>query len=142
MIFLIRNWLNLKKKVKKKILIVLGVIVVGLFLSYLYIYKSHRDISSEKADFTLTTVAILNDYKKDEKIANAKYADKTIAVKGKITEIDLPANSVVVDGKLYGMMTSVDKSLKLNDSISLKGRFLGYDELLEEMKMDQITIIK
>lgn len=127
---------------KKKIIVILGILLIGLFLTYRYIYKSHRDISSEEADFTLTTATILNDYQTDEKKANAKYSDKTIIVKGKISEIDLATKSVVLDGKLYGMMAAMDATLKVNDSVSLKGRFLGYDELLEEMKMDQITINK
>lgn len=127
---------------KKKYIIILGVLLVGLFLVYQYVYKSHRDISSEDASFTLTADVILNEYKKDEKTANAKYADKTIIVKGKITELDLTAKSVVLDGKLNGMMATNDANLKINDSVSLKGRFLGYDELLEQIKMDQITINK
>lgn len=127
---------------KKKLIILSVVVLVVLYFGYTYIYKSHRDISTENAAFTLTTATILNDYKTDEMNANSKYADKTIIVKGKITQIDLSSNSVVLDEKLYGMIITFDKSLKINDSVSLKGRFLGYDELLEEIKMDQITINK
>lgn len=127
---------------KKKLLLLILVIAVVATSVYFYIYKDHRDISSEAAAFTLTTATILKDYKTDEKTANAKYSDKTLIIKGKITAIDLASNSVVLDEKLYGMMAVPDKSLKINDSISLKGRFLGYDELLEEIKMDQITITK
>ncbi len=127
---------------KKKFIIIFALLLIVLYFGYKYIYKSHRDISSENAAFTITSAMILNDYKNDEKNANAKYSDKTIVVKGKITQIDLTTKSIVIDEKLYGMMLNLDKDLKVNDSVSIKGRFLGYDELLEELKMDQITINK
>jgi len=127
---------------KKKFIIIFALFLIVLYFGYKYIYKSHRDISSENAAFTITSAMILNDYKNDEKKANAKYSDKTIIVKGKISQIDSRTNSIVIDEKLYGMMLNLDKDLKVNDSVSIKGRFLGYDELLEELKMDQITINK
>ena len=127
---------------KKKFVLIFALFLIVLYFGYKYIYKSHRDISSENAAFTITSAMILNDYKNDEKNANAKYSDKTIVVKGKITQIDLTTKSIVIDEKLYGMMLNLDKDLKVNDSVSIKGRFLGYDELLEELKMDQITINK
>jgi hypothetical protein len=127
---------------KKKFIIIFALFLIVLYFGYKYIYKSHRDISSENAAFTITSAMILNDYKNDEKDANAKYSDKTIVVKGKITQIDLTTKSIVIDEKLYGMLLNLDKDIKVNDSVSIKGRFLGYDELLEELKMDQITINK
>lgn len=127
---------------KKKFIIIFALFLIILYFGYKYIYKSHREISSENAAFTITAAVILNDYKNDEKKANAMYSDKTIIVKGKISHIDSRTNSIVIDEKLYGMMLNFDKDLKVNDSVSIKGRFLGYDELLEELKMDQITINK
>jgi uncharacterized protein YacL len=127
---------------KKKLLIVVLVIVAIFFASYSYLYKSHRNVSSEEAAFSLTSSKIFEDYKKDEKASNKKYLDKSIVVSGKITNIDIKNKTIVLDNKLFGLCNSTLPNLKINDSISLKGRFMGYDELLEEMKMDQITINK
>ena len=69
------------------------------------------------------------------------YADKTITITGKLTKINPTEKSITVDEKLYGTVDSDFKNLKINDSVILKGRLIGYDELLEEVKMDQITII-
>lgn len=127
---------------KKKILATLLLIALAGIIGYNYMYKSHRDIATEKADITIDTATILNDYKTDEAKANTTYLDKVIAVTGKITNFDVASNSIIVDEKLF--CTAQDKliDLKVNETITLKGRFLGYDDLLEEMKMDQITVNK
>jgi hypothetical protein len=33
-------------------------------------------------------------------------------------------------------------AIKAGDAIKIKGRFVGYDDLLEELKMDQVSILK
>lgn len=122
-------------------LIVLIFLILGGAL-YFYIYKDHRDISSEKATFTTTTDHILQEYKEDEKAASKKYLDKTIIVQGQITNLDLTNNTIVLDRRLSGKLIKAFPSININDSVSIKGRFIGYDELLEEIKMDEVSIIK
>lgn len=126
----------------KKIIVSLLVVLVLLFVLYKYVYKSHRDIANEEVLFTTTASVILDEFKKDEVAANTKYLDKTIIIYGKITNLDLKENSIAIDNILSGKISASDSSLKINDSIKCKGRFIGYDELLEEVKMDQITLIK
>lgn len=126
----------------KKIIVSLLVILVVLFVLYQYLYKSHRDIANEEVLFTTTASIILDEFKKDEVAANTKYLDKTILIYGKITDLDLKEKSVTIDDILLGKFSESESSLKTNDSIRCKGRFIGYDELLEEIKMDQITLIK
>lgn len=126
----------------KKIVLSLLVVLAVLFVLYKYLYKSHRDIANEEVLFTTTASVILDEFKKDEVAANSKYLDKTIIIYGKITALDLKEKSVTIDAILFGKLSDIESSLKINDSIRCKGRFIGYDELLEEIKMDQITLIK
>lgn len=126
----------------KKIILSLVVVFVLLFVLYKYVYKSHRDIANEEVLFTTTASVILDEFKNDEVAANTKYLDKTIIIYGKITDLDLKEQSVTIDAILLGKLSDNESSLKVNDSIQCKGRFIGYDELLEEIKMDQITLIK
>lgn len=126
----------------KKIVLTLLVVLAVLFVLYKYLYKSHRDIANEEVLFTTTASVILDEFKKDEVAANSKYLDKTIIIYGKITALDLKEQSVTIDAILFGKLSDTESSLKINDSIRCKGRFIGYDELLEEIKMDQITLIK
>jgi len=127
---------------KKKLLIFGFFIIFSAFFLYNYLYKSHRDISSEKESFAVSVVDLKNDFIKNDSLANAKYLNKTIIVLGKISSLDLKNKIVSVDTYLSAAMKESRVSLKYNDSIKLKGRFIGYDDLLEEFKMDECSIIK
>lgn len=127
---------------KKKLLIGVVILTVLAFVGYKYIYQSHRDISNEEASFSLTTIKLISDFSIDENMANSSYLDKTIQVKGVVTSYNEKDKTITVDEKLFGLLSENFDEIKINDSIEFKGRFLGYDELLEEVKMDQITLIK
>lgn len=129
---------------KKKKWILIIVILIGIaFFGYNYLYKSHRDISSEEASFSITVAVLSADFKQDENVANAKYLDKTISVSGVVTEIDSIANAIIIDEVLSASFEGKPNAVvQKNEKIVIKGRFIGYDELLEELKMDQVTIIK
>lgn len=125
---------------KKKLLIFLVLIALVSFGVYQYVYKSHRSIADEKAAFELKTSELIESYKTDENAANAKFLDQTITVTGQITAVNPSEKTITIDEKLFGIVADDINDLKVNETITFKGRFLGYDELLEEVKMDQITI--
>lgn len=127
---------------KKKLLIVCFFVIISTVLIYNYVYKSHRDISNEKESFAISVIDLKNDYRKNDSLANAKYLDKTIVIYGKITSLDLANRLLSVDTSLSAILKESGVSLNLNDSIKLKGRFIGYDDLLEEFKMDECSVIK
>lgn len=127
---------------KKKLLIVCFFVIITAVLIYNYVYKSHRDISNEKESFAISVIDLKNDYRKNDSLANAKYLDKTIVIYGKITSLDLANRILSVDTSLSAIMKESGVSLNLNDSIKLKGRFIGYDDLLEEFKMDECSVIR
>lgn len=127
----------MKKKILVTVLLLL-IIATGL---YFYMYKSHRDITTEKADFSVSVSQLQQEFLQDNAASNKKYLDKTIEIKGKITNIDLPGNSIVVDEKLYAVFRdSVLNQMKTNQEVTVKGRFIGYDDLLEEFKLDQVSL--
>lgn len=127
---------------KKKLLIFGVFIIFGGFLLYNYIYKEHRNIADETESFVVTVVGLKEDYSKNDSLANVKYLDKTIVIYGKITSIDLSNKMLMIDTSLAAVIKDNNVELKQNDSIKLKGRFIGYDDLLEEFKMDECSIIE
>lgn len=127
---------------KKKLLIFCLFVTIGAIFLYNYIYKNHRDISTEKESFTLTIQDLKNDFQNSDSLANAKYLDKTIVVYGKISNLDITNNVLTIDSLLTATLKEKLDTLKLNDSIKLKGRFIGFDDLLFEFKMDECTILK
>ena len=128
---------------KKKILIAAAVILVaGAFFGYKFLYHEHRDVSAEDATFTLSVKNLQDEFVANDSLANGKYADQTIEVTGKVTAIDLTSNTITLDEKLAAVLkTKPVVPIALQQSIKIKGRFVGYDDLLEELKMDQVTLL-
>jgi hypothetical protein len=128
---------------KKKILfIAILVILIAAVALYKFAYKDHREISTETTRFTLTVSDLDRAFTANGNTANEKYADKTLEVSGMVTAFDPAANAVVLDEKLSAVLQHQVKDYPLQKSIRIKGRFVGYDDLLDEFKMDQVTIIK
>ncbi|WP_432671586.1 OB-fold protein [Flavobacterium sp. SM2513] len=128
----------------KKIIItsifVLAAAAVGV---YFYVYQSHRDISSEKADFSVSISTLQKEFNNNDSVFNSKYADKTIEIYGKTTTIDVTNHSIVIDDKATIIFTdTILQNITLQEDIKIKGRYVGYDDLLEEFTIDQATIVK
>ncbi|MFK8060436.1 MAG: hypothetical protein AB8B78_10135 [Polaribacter sp.] len=70
----------------------------------------------------------------------AVWQDKVVNLKGKITAID--SKGITLENQIYCQFREDVNfsSLKINTQITLKGRVIGYDDLLEEIKLDQCII--
>ena len=122
----------------KKILFGLFVLIGILLVSYKYLYHEHRDISNEEAVFSVSVKQILNDFLQDENKANLKYLDKSIQITGKVTSIDNTNKTVVLDDRVFVILKEIN--IKLIQVILVQGRVIGYDSLLQEIKIDQAEI--
>lgn len=128
---------------KKKVFILGLILIVVGFGVYKYIYQDHRDIATEEANYSATVKEVFNAFTTNDSLANAKYLDKTLALRGKISNIDFDNKIITVDEKLSARFTTtLPENIKLQDSINLKGRLVGFDDLLEEIQMDQCTIVE
>lgn len=128
----------------KKIIIasILVLTIAGVSV-YFYIYKSHRDISSEKADFSVTISSLQNEFNDSDSLFNAKYADRTIEIYGKTTALDVLNHTIVIDDKASIIFEdTILKDISIYKNIKVKGRYVGYDDLLEEFTVDQAVLVK
>lgn len=133
----------MKSSTTKKIIVIffLGALSVSAFF-YFYVYKSHRDISSESAAFSISVIQLHSDFVENAEFNTKMYADKTIETYGKITSLDLENNAIVLDEKLFlTMVEKITGDLKIEQTLKVKGRFVGFDDLVEELKMDQCEIV-
>lgn len=122
----------------KKYLFVLIVLIIA-FLGYRYVYHGHRDINKEDVSFEVNLKTLNEEYAKSNADANLKYLDKTIEFSGKVTHLE--GNIVVVDDRISCVFQKEENLVKGQD-LKVKGRFIGYDELLEEYNVDQCSIVK
>ncbi|NHM07266.1 hypothetical protein G4D82_08545 [Flavobacterium sp. CYK-4] len=128
----------------KKILLIIIVFIIAIAGGlYFYMYQNHRDIGAEEASFSLTVKSLEAEFAANDAQANQKYLDKTIEVKGKISSFDAVEKAIVLDEKMFATYaTQPVKAPVVGQEVKIKGRFIGYDDLLGEFKMDQITLIE
>jgi len=126
--------------IKKTHIIGLLVLAILLMVIFKIIYKDHRDIAVEKPIYEMTSSDLVMQFSQSLEKANDKFLDKIIIVHGIITEIS--SNSVVLDSQIRCYIKdSLTYIIPNNSKVQIKGRCIGYDELLDEIKLDQCLLL-
>lgn len=125
----------LSKKNKLFLLVMLAITSIG-FTFYQYSFKPPVKISEKKIDFVGSSTELLNKIQKE----GNQWQDKVVIISGKITKLD--SQGIMISPNIYcQFLDSIfSKKIQLNDTISVKGRVIGYDDLFEELKLDQCLI--
>ncbi len=110
-------------------------------IGYNYVYHGHRSIERQDADYRLAVAPLEQKFLTDARAANIQYANKVIEVTGKVTAADTVAHVLTIDEKLLAECSLVPLP-HTGTVVRIKGRFVGYDDLLGELRMDQATILK
>lgn len=127
---------------KKFFIIALSFSVLA-FLGYWYVFKNDRNFSSEESIKVTNVLNIITEFNENDIAANAKYLDKMIEFSGSVSLVDLKNKTMMLEEKVFTSFKPEDfVVVKENTMIKIKGRFLGYDELLEEIKLDNCMILK
>jgi hypothetical protein len=96
--------------------------------------------AAEEAEFTLSSKAITGEFVSDVAKATLKYSDKAISISGKVTAVS--DSIVTIDQTIICNFQSPKNSIKNGQLISVKGRLVGFDDLMGELKLDQCSINK
>ncbi|NNC50845.1 MAG: hypothetical protein HKO01_09945 [Flaviramulus sp.] len=124
----------------RKLLIFFVLLLLGL-LVYNYINKDHRNIATEQTVLVVSSANINEEFSKNSVDSKKRYIDKTIEVFGLISEIN--SYDITLDNKVFCLFSlEIKDSLKENIKVKVKGRVIGYDDLLEQVKLDQCTLIR
>ncbi|HMC01754.1 MAG TPA: hypothetical protein VKN14_12030 [Flavobacteriaceae bacterium] len=125
---------------KKKIFIFIITIII-VIIAYNYVYQDHRNIEKEKAEFVVLATEISNEFLDNPEQASTKYLNKTIEVTGVVTNIN--DNDLTLDINVFcQFVANIEDEISVGDKIKVKGRCIGFDDLLTELKLDQCTIIE
>jgi hypothetical protein len=125
----------------RKRIVILIVLIIAFILGYGYINQSHRNIENEIVAFNLSSTDIESSFSKNGTEAETKYLNKTIEVHGTITEMN--TKTITLDDKVFcQFLNPLEHGLNNDSQLKIKGRVIGYDDLLEQVKLDQCTIIK
>lgn len=121
------------------------VLLLGIagFLGYGYMYAPHRDVAQEKAAAVISATAL------QEQFANLNgtqgtWADEVIEVHGWVSNVE-QETTIIVDNRVLVDLTPehqhLAKTLASGTKIAIKGRCVGYDDLLEIVKIDQAVLL-
>ena len=127
--------MSLSKKNKFFITLLVLFSSIGIVI-YTYTMRAPTTIENKKIDFTGSAEELLL------KITDhtEEWQDKIVVVSGEVTSSD--DKGIMLSRKIYCQLKQVTDFQKINlsNNISLKGRIIGYDDLLEELKLDQCII--
>lgn len=136
---------------RKKILI--GILVLAVIAAGIYWYVAtdkFSDTKDRKAAYSVSALDFIREFQQDDSAANMKYREKIVTVNGRISELEAPDTSTV-NVKFIDTITGSfvifafqdihlveAKSLKIGDSVSIKGSCSGgvYSDILEATKID------
>lgn len=121
---------------KNKWLVVVLFFFIGAYAAYQYAYKPHKTTEELTADFSGTTTDFLSKVQENFN----EWNNKAVELSGEITAKD--ENGITLNNQIYCQFRNdIDFSaLKTNQPIKIKGRVIGYDDLLEELKLDKCIL--
>ncbi len=127
-------------KEKLSIVFLILIAVIG-FVGYNYVlHGGERNLATEKADFTISSKEISNEFSSNIDLANKKYLEKAVAISGKITAIN--DKEIILDNVIICNLNQVNSAAKISENTVIKGRIVGFDDLMGELKLDQCVINK
>lgn len=124
-------------------LLVAGVLlglIVGAWAIWYVFYKPHRDISTEKPAYELSS-QVLSDAFKTDTASYKKYVDKALLVEGAVTEVEgthVSLGNIICS--FDSAQISTISSLKTGDKVKIQGRLTTYNDLMEEIMIDNCAI--
>jgi hypothetical protein len=126
---------------KLEIIGILFVVILLVAISINYVFHGGaRDLASEKVAFTVSSKDIILEFASNVTSATKKYSDKAISISGKVTAVS--DSIITIDQTIICNFKSPDSNIKKEQSISVKGRLVGFDDLMGELKLDQCSINK
>ena len=131
------NKIQIIKKYLPLIFIVLLIIVYAVW------NKPHKNYSNTKPNITIDSSNFINEFKTNSTLATEKYLNQIILVNGNVT--DTLTKSVVLNNGIVCTFDSLSLKalglIQINNEVSIKGRFVGFDDLFEEIRLDHCFIM-
>ncbi len=134
----------MKPWLKKVLILAAFLLLVGVGIIWYIFNEKFTDTNKRDAAFTVEATNFIKEFQQNDSLANIKYAEKIITIKGIVAEVE--AMDSLVNIKMIDTATDAyiifafqqeqmvkAKMLKEGDKISIKGSCSGgtYSEILE-----------
>ena len=110
-------------------------VVVGVSAFNYVMHGGGRNLLKEETNFSVSSNDLAKEFSTNTNLANAKYLEKAVAVKGIVADVN--NNVITLDNGVVCTLQTADNAIKKNQVVTIKGRVVGYDDLMEEIKLDQ-----
>jgi hypothetical protein len=133
--------MKLGKTTKRIIIAVFLIGLIGGSWAVWYVFfKPHRNVGAEKAAYSLTTKDLSAQIAADT-AALSKYIDKALELEGTVTSVE--DTRLAFDNVICNMdSTQLTKlsAIKPGQVVKVQGRLATYNDLLEEILVDQCVL--
>lgn len=120
--------------------VILIAAIIVAYSAYCYLYQGAREVITEKPEIKVDSGQMIQDYGSNSQAADKKYLNKVIEVKGTVTNV---ADSVItLDTAIFCGLNQLASNNLIAKQIKVKGRCIGFDELFNEVKLDQCTVVE
>ena len=126
--------MNLLKKNKTIVIIIL--LGIGLWSAYQYVFSKPLTANEITAEYQ----GEAEDFKQLILTDFDQWHNKVIQITGTVTAIQ--EEGILLNQNIYCQFDDKLIDATENEAITLKGRVIGFDELLEEIKLNQCIIIQ
>jgi len=128
--------MNLKQKNKNYIRIgILFLFVISSYIAYSYFYQEHKKV----AKMTPSYQGNAEIFKDSFFTSTEKWSGKVVVLSGNISSLD---DQGLMLNETFFCQLHPPPSLKEGTQLTIKGRLAGYDDLLEEIKLDECVILE
>lgn len=131
------------------VLKIAGILFGALLIYFLIVYigsktynKPHIDYAKSEVAYTVDADYFLSEFHEMMDAAHEKYTDKVIEIDGELT--DMQEGYLLINNQIVCTLAD-DPGWPLEDFVPgsrvvVKGRVIGYDDLLDEIKLDNCTV--
>lgn len=126
------------RKLLRVLLPLLAALAIGM--TWFTIEKPHRDVGEEAARYKMVPEELQGVLSRGDSISKG-YLNAVVELLGVVEEDD--GSRVVLSGGVIAAWDTIreHRRLEKGESIRLKGRVTGYDDLFGEVRMDGLVIV-
>lgn len=126
------------KTVRTVILILLLQLTGFCIIYYKQMLKPPTPITYIEKEYSIDAKAIYMEFQSDNKAFDEKYLNKIVGITGIVTAVK--DSLIILNNKIVCIPNLKFRTLKINQPIKIKGRYIGYDELFDNLKVNECII--
>lgn len=128
-----------RKKILTLTFVILVIVLLGGLFTHFYLYRPHRNVANEKASVTVSAKTLAGNFTMQ---TDENWTDKVVELNGKVSAIENETTLIIDDQVQVDLdIKQSTNGIMLGSMITLKGRCVGYDDLLDIVKVDQAIIL-